>query len=185
MKKAYYIRFLIALVILFLIVTGFLGIAYPIGFLNIQFVPLIEKNLFNFSILSISLLLSIVVLTCLFGRLYCSLLCPLGTLQEIFSLIFNKKGHYIKNYPYKYFLSAVCFGVLVGGSVLIIKYFDPYTIFGSSVTLTLFNIIVLFLILALVFYKNRFFCSNICPTGTILGLLSKFSLFKLRFMLFV
>jgi polyferredoxin len=56
---------------------------------------------------------------------------------------------------------------------------DPYGIFGRGVTLSggLF-----FVVLALSFVgRGRFWCNWICPVGTLLQLISRFSVFKDRF----
>lgn len=120
-------------------------------------------------------------MTLLFGRFYCSLICPFGILQEIEALILRrkKKNSFTPNYPAKYFISAVCFGILAGGSAVAVRYIDPYTAFGSAVTVSVAGLILAVVVLMLVFFKNRFFCTNICPAGTILGILSKISLNKI------
>lgn len=178
-KKFYYIRLTVSIIVLLLSIAAVLGLFYPFKFLDFQFLPVFERTIFDFSVLSLILFLAITGLTLLFGRFYCSCLCPFGIMQEIFSLISKKKKAPIKNYPIKYFILAVSFGFLVGGTTFIIKYIDPYTIFSSSFNLTVFGIVALVLVLILTLFKNRFFCSNICPIGAILGLISKFSINKI------
>ncbi len=173
------LRLIFAGIVLVMSIAAVAGIFYPVKFLDAQFVALLQRNIVNFSIIAVVILAIIVVITMLFGRFYCSTLCPFGILQEVASSIFKTESKYIKNYPYKYFLAAIVFGALIGGSSLLIRYIDPYTIFGSAVSLSPFGIIAVILMLALVFFKNRFFCTNICPVGVVLGLLSKFSLYKI------
>ncbi len=168
---------------------AFLGIYYPLPFLNIQFGPLIAKLFAGFSIkYTFLLFLAVTGLTLIFGRIYCSTLCPLGILQEIFTYLSRKKVA-LKNHPHKYFIAALVFGFLIGGSALFFKYIDPFTIFGTifsfSVSGSIFSIRTIGLlaaiaIFALVIFKKRFFCTNICPVGAILGLISKFSLLKIK-----
>lgn len=179
MKYAYKIRLTIASVIFILAICGFLGVFYPVKIFDIQLTPLLQKTFIDFSIITVVILSALVILTFIFGRFYCSLICPLGIFQELLSLIFRRKSQTQKNYPVKYFIAAVCFGVLLGGSALVIRYLDPYTLFGSAMTLSTIGIVAVVAILVIVFFKNRFFCSNICPVGTILGLLSKYSLNKI------
>ncbi|HIZ29081.1 MAG TPA: 4Fe-4S binding protein [Candidatus Adamsella sp.] len=179
MKYAYKIRLVIASAVFILAILGIFGIFYPLKIFDIQFTPVLQKAFVDFSLLTSVLLGVVVLLTLLFGRFYCSLICPFGIFQELAALIFRRKNKTQKNYPFKYFIAAVCFGVLTGGSALVIRYLDPYTLFGSAMTLSLAGIVAAVVVLSIVFFKNRFFCSNICPVGTLLGLLSKYSLNKI------
>lgn len=70
-------------------------------------------------------------------------------------------------------------------SGLLIK-FDIYTL--SNVPVKAFNIIVysvplffLFLVGSLSLAKGRLYCNMICPVGTLLGLISKISIFRIKF----
>lgn len=179
MKSIYKIRLSIAIIIFILSILGLLGLFYPIKIFDIQFMPLFQRVISDFSILAISLLLGLILLTLLFGRLYCSLLCPFGIMQEIICLIFKRKNKPQKSYPIKYFIFVVTFGALIGGSALLIRYIEPYSYFGSLITLNKVGIIASILVIILTLYKARFFCINICPIGAILGLISKISLCKI------
>lgn len=179
-KLPYIIRLSLAGIVLILSILAVLGIFYPINFLNIEFSALLQRLLFDFSAIAIALFLALIILTLIFGRLYCSVLCPLGILQEFISLLlYEKNNSTTKNYIFKYIISGITVGALIGGSVLLIRYIDPYTLFGSAVSLTIYGIISVLLILTIVFFKNRLFCTNICPVGAILGCLSKFSANKI------
>lgn len=91
----------------------------------------------------------------------------------------KRKNKYTKNYPIKYFIAAITLGILAGGSAIAIRYIEPYTYFGSAFTLSITGLSAIAVILILTFFNNRFFCTNICPAGTILGLISKFSFNKI------
>ena len=175
-KIPYTIRLFIAGFIFIFSILAFTGIFYPLNFLDIEFSALSQRLLCNISAAAIILFSVLIIITLIFGRIYCSLFCPLGILQELAALIiYRKKNEAGKNHIFKYILSGLVFGVLIAGSVLFIRYTDPYTIFGSAISGTVFGITAVFIILTIVFFKNRFFCTNICPAGTILGLISKFS----------
>lgn len=174
----YNIRLFIGSIFGLLSLVAFLGF-YPLKHLNIQIVPLFQRLIFDFSIISILLITILIILTLIFGRIYCSSFCPLGILQEIFSLIIKPESNSKKSYFVKYIICLITLGALIGGSALLIRYIDPYSIFGSAITLSIYGIAGIIVILALVFFKNRFFCTNICPVGTILGLISKVSLKKI------
>jgi len=183
MKKPYKIRLSIAAVVLFLTTLAVIGF-YPVSFLDLQFSPLIQRCIYDFSVFAFILISLIILSAIIFGRFYCSTLCPFGIAQEVANLIYykirNKKlpdVEYTKPKPVKYFISAAVFGFLISGSTILIKYIDPYTIFASWVSLTIYGIIFISAVLILVFFKNRFFCTSICPVGAILGLLAKLSPF--------
>jgi ferredoxin len=84
-----------------------------------------------------------------------------------------------KNMFFKYFIAAAAFGTLAGGTVYILRLAEPYVYFGSAFTLSAIGIIAVAVIIIAVFMKDRFFCTNICPVGAALGLISKFSVKKI------
>ncbi len=181
MKKAYKIRLWAAIVVLLLVILGFTGLFYPVKVLDLQFAPLAQRIIIDFSVIAALLFGGIILLTLLVGRFCCSLICPFGILQEIAALVLRrkKKNSFTPGYPVKYFIAAIAFGALLGGSALILRYIEPYTYFGSAFTLSALGITALLAVLVLVIFKNRFFCTNICPVGVILGLISKVSLYKI------
>ena len=181
MKNLFFIiRLSIALIIFILAIIAMAGLFYPIHIFDIQMTPVLQRVISDFSIIALVLFISVAVITFLFGRIYCSLICPMGIFQEIICLIRNKNNNETgKSYPFKYFIAALTMGLLIGGSALFIRYIDPYTLFGSAVTLSLTGIIAIIIIGVLAVFKNRLFCTDICPVGCILGLLAKVSLFKI------
>ncbi len=172
----YKIRLMIAGIVGILSVLAVCGLFYPVRFMDIQFTSVLQRLIFDFSILTAVLFGIIIVLTLLFGRFYCSTICPFGILQEFVAFIRGKKKNTPQgNYRFKYLIAGLTLGALLGGSALFIRYVDPYTIFGSAFSLSIFGIVAVLIILSLVFFKNRFFCTNICPVGAVLGLISKVS----------
>lgn len=180
MKSLYKVRVALASIIFVLSIFGILGFLYPLHVFDVQFLPLLQRIFVDFSAVALFLIIAIVTLTLLFGRLYCSILCPLGILQEFIGFLFKKENKYIKNYPFKYFISAAVFGVLAGGSAVVLRYLEPYAYFCSAFTFCILGLMALVLIIAITAFKGRFFCTNICPAGTLLGLISKFSLNKIN-----
>jgi ferredoxin len=57
---------------------------------------------------------------------------------------------------------------------------DPYSVAGNAMSGAWFGLGFVIALTVLVFFKKRFFCTNICPVGAVLGLISRFSLFKIR-----
>lgn len=181
MNHSYKIRLFISVAVFIFAILGALGLFYPVKLFDVQFAPLLQRVFVDFSFLVLILFAAIVLLTLLFGRFYCSVLCPFGAIQEIFALIFFKKrkNKYIKNYPVKYFILAVVFGVLAAQSACLIRYIEPYTYFASAFALGTLGLCAIVAVIVLTFFKNRFFCTNICPVGALLGLISKISLNKI------
>jgi polyferredoxin len=125
------------------------------------------------------------VVAALFGRIYCEVVCPLGIVQDFLRWISRKKVRRVcSRLPETKQQTVVKWAVFVLFMVLGLAGFsfmwlDPYGIFGRGVTLTggLF-----FVVLALSFVgKGRFWCNWICPVGTVLQIVSRFSVFRDRF----
>lgn len=92
MKKAYsYFRGVIALMVGILSLLAFVGLLYLVKIVDIQLMALLERVLVDFSIGMALLLAGILFLTFIFGRVYCSTLCPFGLLQELLQLLFRRK----------------------------------------------------------------------------------------------
>ncbi|MFO7978005.1 MAG: 4Fe-4S binding protein [Bacteroidales bacterium] len=84
------LRVATSLIIFVFLLILFLGISTPLTddvsgfFLRLQFFPsLIRFMALFFSITALGFIF-VLLLTFLFGRVYCSSICPLGTLQDIF-----------------------------------------------------------------------------------------------------
>lgn len=174
-----YLRAGAAVIVGVLSILAFAGLFYPIKIFDIQFTALLQRILVDFSLAAAILLVSLLLLTLIFGRLYCSVLCPFGLLQEFLMLIFRRKNTVQTNHPHKYFLAAVLFGALIGGTAWLIRLIDPYTTFGSAASITGLALGITAAVAVLVWFKGRFFCTNICPVGTVLGLISKHAVNKI------
>ena len=180
MKYAYKIRLVSGAILLILFIAGITGLFLPLKIFDLQFGALAQRVFVDFSLVTLAIFCVLILITALSGRFYCSLLCPLGLMQEFFALIIKKKNKKTADYPFKYFLAAAAFGMLTGSSALLLRHLEPYTLFGSAFTLSAYGISALAVIFVLVFFKNRFFCTNICPAGAVLGLISKFSPYKIQ-----
>lgn len=192
------------------------------GILFFQFVPS-AVTLFHFFTGASFGCIFIVLLTLLFGRVYCSFLCPLGTLQDLIIGIRSRirkkyRFRFMKPQPWvQYSLLALTVIPLFFGSLFFLNLLDPYSFagkifsslfrpavyFGNNLlvwVLNLFNIFSIypvewkylhvpsFVFASLIFtgllllavFKGRWYCNAICPVGTVLGFLSRFSLWKIR-----
>jgi polyferredoxin len=112
----------------------------PLYILRFQFVPSLVQFVATLSFLSLGFAF-IIILTLLFGRIYCSTLCPLGTLQDIFSFLSRKLSPRKKIFKYKrpvrwfrYIVLAAVVLSLFTGSILLVNLLDPYSAFGKILT---------------------------------------------------
>ena len=124
-----------AIVLLVLITFYFVDFAglLPDGFsvlARIQFVPAIFFH-------SAVILAALIALTLLLGRLYCSVICPMGIFQDVVTRIggfFRKKKKRYKFSNAKNILRYSVLGVMViaiiSGFSLVVSLLDPYAAYG-------------------------------------------------------
>lgn len=172
-NRLFYLRTAFASAFGILCLVGITGLFYPVRIFDIQFTALAQRILVDFSLTALILLSILLLTTLIFGRVYCSVLCPFGLFQEFLMFIFRRPVAKRRNRPYKYLLAAVVFGILAGGTAVLIRLIDPYALFGSAADGAWIGITAAVIITILVFFAGRFFCSHICPVGTVLGLLSR------------
>ena len=182
---------------------------------KIQFLPAVLA--LNFGVVA-----ALVILTLLFGRVYCSVICPLGVMQDIISWIHGKtkkKNRFRFSYsPAKNILRYAILVLFIAGlalgaqslAIIIAPYSaygriagnllaplyqwannffawiaeraDSYAFYSTEVWLrslpTFIIAAVTFVIIFILAWRNgRTWCNTICPVGTVLGFLSRFSFF--------
>lgn len=184
---------------------------------EIQFIP-------SLLALNLVVLAALLLLTFVFGRIYCSSICPFGIYQDVVSW-FSKKATKRKRYTYSKAKNILRWSVVVAtlvgfvfGFTFLLGLLDPYGAYGRIVThifkpaymagnnlldiifssfgnhtfyrvaiygLGIFSILIALsttMIVGYMAWKNgRTYCNTICPVGTILGFISKYSLYKVRF----
>ena len=208
--------FFIAITLLFLDFTGTIH-AWFGWMAKVQFLPAVLA-------VNIVVVVALVVLTLLFGRLYCSVVCPLGVMQDTFAFA----GRKVKKNRYSYspaltwlrwLMLGVMAGALAAGGVLLIHkaalLLAPYSTFGRIVsslleplwkmannalahmseragsytfyevdiwlksTAVIATSAASLLIIGFLAWRNgRTWCNTVCPVGTVLGLISRWSLFR-------
>ena len=122
----------VAVTLLFLDFTGTLHLWF--GWLaKIQFLPAVLA--LNFVVIAILL-----VLTLLFGRIYCSVICPLGIFQDCVSNLSSKRKGKKARFSYSKEIKWLRYGVLVlfvialvAGLNALVALLDPYSAYGRMV----------------------------------------------------
>ncbi len=134
-------------------------------------------------------LVAIITLTLLFGRVYCSVICPLGILQDLIGVFKRKYQPLPRLVKLRFGIVIACFGGLAAGIIYPLMLLDPFSFFGRiinsaqgkaswPVLLWVASTVVL-LVIAVRKY-GRIYCNSLCPAGAILSLLSRYALFKVR-----
>lgn len=144
--------------------------------------------------LNVVVVAAVLLLTFLIGRLYCSVVCPMGIFQDIFiwvhKLLFGKKRPYHYRKPQNW-LRYVVLGLFVLLMVLglngIATLVAPYSAYARMVAnihgsglLHWIAIATLCCVGVMSFMYGRLWCNTLCPVGTLLGLISRYSLFGIR-----
>jgi len=123
----------IAITLLFLDITGVLHLY--LGWLaKIQFLPAVLA-------LNLAVVIILVLVTLLFGRCYCSVICPMGIFQDIVSHIRVKRdGKKKKHFTYSKELKWLRYGVfalfviaLIAGVQAFVALLAPYSAYGRIV----------------------------------------------------
>lgn len=180
---------------------------------KVQFIPALLA-------LNVAVVAVLVVLTLVFGRIYCSVICPLGITQDLLARLNMKKNKYTysKAITWLRVLMLIVFVCLIAlGMVSIAGFIEPYSIFGRIAqsllqpayigvnnllaiaaeradsyafytrevwmrgSITLITAVVSLLVIAvLAFRGGRTYCNTICPVGTLLGFLSRYSWLKIN-----
>ena len=128
-----------------------------------------------------------VVTTLLWGRLFCSSLCPFGALQDFITRLSPRRwrrrvpqGIHDNAIYLKYLiLGLILTGTVVAEETSLFQYFEPFgTLFFMDGTLALFSILIAFL--AACFIVPRFYCRYACPLGAALGVVALVSPWRIR-----
>ena len=206
--------FFIGVTMLFLDFTGTLH-AWLGWMAKVQFLPAVLA-------LNLGVVVALILLTLLFGRIYCSVICPLGVMQDIISWIHGKtkkKNRFRFSYSparnwLRYGVLALFIAGMVAGAHSIAILIAPYSAYGriaanlfapiyqwgnnllawaaermdsyafysvevwiKSIATFVVSVITLIIVGFLAWKHGRTWCNTICPVGTVLGFLSRFSIF--------
>jgi polyferredoxin len=116
------------------------------------------------------------VLTALFGRVFCSALCPLGALMDFANLLRNKARPKKVKYREGNFLNLAFPGALVllfwAGLTIPFDTFEPYSVVVSKSFFYDGPGLTLLIVAISSYFSGRRFCDFVCPAGFILKLFS-------------
>jgi len=174
--------------------------------------------------INVAVIIGLVVLTLVFGRIYCSVICPLGIMQDIFGWLGKKQKKnrytYSKEMKWLRYPVLVLFIIaLVAGAGTLFQLLAPYSAFGRIATyllqpvwiagnnvlasiaehydsyafyhvsknipnyylITVIAVLTWGILAALAWNYGRTYCNTICPVGTFLSFISRFSFLKIHF----
>ena len=155
---------------------------------KLQFLPAVLG--LNFVVIA-----GVLSVTLLAGRIYCSVICPLGVFQDIVIWLrrrfkppkrfaFSKERKWLRYGVLVLIILCIVFGI--HGVVLLVA---PYSAFGRMVSVATGNTgawpliavaAVTFVgLVVLSWLYGRAWCSNICPVGTVLGAVSKHAMLRI------
>lgn len=184
---------------------------------KIQFLPALLA-------LNVGVIVALVLLTLVFGRIYCSVVCPLGVMQDVVSWISGRRKKHKFRFSHSPEKRILRYGILalfivafiagIGSLVALLapyssygriaqNIFQPVYIFGNNLmawvaervdsyafysrevwmrSLPTFIIATITLVgIGVLAWRNgRTYCNTICPVGTILSLMARFSWFKVK-----
>lgn len=161
---------------------------------KLQFLP--SCMALNFAAIAFVLLLTLV-----FGRIYCSVICPMGVFQDlvirVHKLLSPKgrkpKRHFVKEPRIvRYGVLALVIVTALTFSQLLLTILAPYSAYGRMIrsivglsrgeslapALLITAAATLVVICVCAWIWGRGWCNTVCPVGSVLGLVSRFSLFK-------
>ncbi len=183
-KKSYFfLRCAAASVFLVFFALSFAGLCrFCACLMHAEFVPSVLRWVSGVSIGAVAVTFLHFLLARCAGRFYCSILCPLGIMQDIAGLIpFSKNRIRRDNVPLRFVICGIASGILVSGCAAGFYWLDPYSLAGRSASAVLIGgTLPVAAILLISLWKRRAFCTYICPVGTFLGLLSRSSVWQLE-----
>lgn len=200
--------------LLFVDVSGVLH-GYLSWLAKIQFWPALLA-------MNVVVVVVLALLTLIFGRIYCSVICPLGVMQDVISWLHGrrKKNRFRYSAEHRWLRYGIlvafiiCFIAGVGSVVALLSPYSSYGRMAENILRPLWSlgnnglaaiaahfnsyafytvdvwikslptfaiaIVSLLVIAHLAWHHGRTYCNAVCPVGTMLSFLSRFSWLKVR-----
>jgi len=147
--------------------------------------------------LNVGIIICIVLITICFGRIYCSVICPLGVAQDGISKLSvrikrasgnRNPFHFRKEHKWlRYGVWVLFVAALVAGMQSLVAILAPYSAYGrivnsifhyNSIMVAVVAGATLLLVGLLAWFTGREYCNSVCPVGTTLSFFSRFALFR-------
>ena len=172
--------------------------------------------------LNLAVVVALAVLTLVLGRVYCSVICPLGVFQDLISWLNGRRKGKKNRFGYRRERKWLRYGMLVLFIVLMVAgvnavailiapysawgriatnllaplygwgnnllaaisaHFGSYAFYPTEVYIKSLPVFIVaavtFIILVILAWRGgRTWCNNICPVGTVLGILSRYAIFR-------
>lgn len=182
---------------------------------KVQFLPAVLA-------LNVGVIISLILVTWLFGRVYCSVICPLGVMQDIVSWLSGRRKKKHNRFSFspaiswlRYTMLVLLVIALIAGVGSFVALLDPYGAYGriaqnlfaplwgwgnnllayaaermdsyafyekevwiKSLPTFIVAAVTFVAVVVLAWRSGRTYCNTICPVGTVLGFVSRFSLFR-------
>ena len=177
------VRWIAAMLFFACFIFSFTGLCrFCACLMHVEFVPALLRWMTGVSIGAMAVTFCHFLLARCAGRVYCSILCPLGIMQDIAGLLpFAKNRARHDAVPVRFAVCGVAAGMLLSGCAAGFFWLDPYSLAGRSIAAVVAGgIIPVAAILLAAIWRRRAFCTYICPAGTFLGLLSRSSVWRLE-----
>lgn len=131
-RRGFALVFLLCFSFVFIDFSNTLSSDFIKALLYLQFTPSVIKFIQVGGVLATGFIV-VVILTVLFGRIYCSFLCPLGIMQDLISRFRIKRPRYKYLKPWNIIRYSTLIGVIVLallGSMFLLYWLDPYSFAG-------------------------------------------------------
>jgi len=161
-----------------------------------QFVPSVMRVIGSAAWWNIAIVATILLITLAFGRIYCSVICPLGIFQDIICYIsglrkgkkrrfgYRKENKLLRRVFLTAFVAAMVFGIQLIPAIL-----GPYSAYGRIISAVVdpktAGLAVILIASAtllttgiMAWTAGRLYCNSICPVGTFLGLISRYAFWR-------
>ncbi len=163
---------------------------YKDGFLSVSHITSLLKqgpSVFTSNLTTLMIVSFTLITTLIWGRVFCSSLCPFGALQDFIARFTPKRLQFTmpqaihdRALYIKYGILALILTLaLTNPDISIFQYFEPFgTVFFFSPSATLWVILIAILIACVV--VERFYCRYVCPLGAALGVMSLLSPLRIK-----
>ena len=137
------------------------------------------------------------VVTAVGGRIYCSSVCPMGTLFDVFGRAGHRRRGYFYSRPHttiRRIITLITLGLFLVGFPFLIKALDPSEAYNRiaiswvspiirdvtfSAGSALIALATVAISAAVAMRRGRLLCNTICPVGTVLAEISRFSVYHI------